>query len=158
MAYQQPPANQYADTQAGYANWLYRVASSLIDGLVVAVIAGVGFILALVVGGGIDSSGGMTAAGSIIYYVFLLAAIVVALWNQVFRQGRTGQSLGKSAVGTRLVSLQSGQPIGAGMAFVRGICHIVDSIPCYLGYLWPIWDSKRQTFADKIVSTVVVRG
>ncbi|MDQ1539752.1 MAG: hypothetical protein QOH29_478, partial [Actinomycetota bacterium] len=26
----------------------------------------------------------------------------------------------------------------------------------YLGYLWPLWDSKRQTFADKILKTVVV--
>jgi len=33
----------------------------------------------------------------------------------------------------------------------------LDGLPCYLGYLWPLWDSKRQTFADKIVGTVVVR-
>jgi hypothetical protein len=26
----------------------------------------------------------------------------------------------------------------------------------YLGYLWPLWDAKRQTFADKICSTVVL--
>jgi uncharacterized RDD family membrane protein YckC len=25
-----------------------------------------------------------------------------------------------------------------------------------LGYLWPLWDDKRQTFADKICSTVVL--
>jgi len=24
------------------------------------------------------------------------------------------------------------------------------------GWLFPIWDAKRQTFADKIISTVVV--
>ena len=34
--------------------------------------------------------------------------------------------------------------------------HVLDSLPCYLGYLWPLWDAKRQTFADKIMSTVVV--
>jgi uncharacterized RDD family membrane protein YckC len=27
---------------------------------------------------------------------------------------------------------------------------------CYVGYLWPLWDDKRQTFADKILGTVVV--
>jgi hypothetical protein len=26
----------------------------------------------------------------------------------------------------------------------------------YLGYLWPLWDAKRQTFADEICSTVVL--
>jgi uncharacterized RDD family membrane protein YckC len=43
------------------------------------------------------------------------------------------------------------------MTFVRGLAHIVDSIPCDLGYLWPLWDSKRQTFADKICGTIVVQ-
>jgi len=30
------------------------------------------------------------------------------------------------------------------------------SLLCYLGWFWPIWDRKRQTFADKIMRTVVV--
>jgi uncharacterized RDD family membrane protein YckC len=42
------------------------------------------------------------------------------------------------------------------MAFVRDIAHIVDSVICFVGYLFPLWDSKRQTLADKIVGTVVV--
>ena len=56
----------------------------------------------------------------------------------------------------RLVSEETGQPIGMLMAFVRDICHIVDSIICYIGYLFPLWDAKRQTIADKIVKTVVI--
>jgi hypothetical protein len=32
----------------------------------------------------------------------------------------------------------------------------VDSIICYVGYLFPLWDQQRQTLADKIMSTVVV--
>ena len=40
--------------------------------------------------------------------------------------------------------------------FVRQLAHIVDSLVCYLGWLWPLWDSKNQTFADKIMSTVVI--
>ena len=27
---------------------------------------------------------------------------------------------------------------------------------CYFGWLFPLWDAKRQTFADKIIGTVVV--
>ncbi|MGI3784562.1 MAG: hypothetical protein ACRYG2_27695 [Janthinobacterium lividum] len=26
-----------------------------------------------------------------------------------------------------------------------------------MGYLWPLWDEERQTLADKIAQTVVVR-
>jgi hypothetical protein len=43
-----------------------------------------------------------------------------------------------------------------GMAFVRDLCHIVDSLICYIGYLFPLWDAQRQTLADKIMSTVVI--
>ncbi len=42
------------------------------------------------------------------------------------------------------------------MAFGRDICHILDSLACYIGWLFPLWDAKRQTFADKIISTVVI--
>ncbi len=42
------------------------------------------------------------------------------------------------------------------MSFVRAILHILDALPCLIGYLWPLWDSKRQTFADKIMGTVVI--
>jgi uncharacterized RDD family membrane protein YckC len=53
-----------------------------------------------------------------------------------------------------VVSEQTGQPIGFGLSVVRQIAHIVDSIICYIGFLWPLWDPKRQTLADKIMRTV----
>ncbi len=34
--------------------------------------------------------------------------------------------------------------------------HFVDFITCFIGYLFPLWDDKRQTLADKIMRTVVV--
>ena len=34
--------------------------------------------------------------------------------------------------------------------------HGVDAIICYVGFLFPLWDAKRQTIADKIMSTVCV--
>jgi uncharacterized RDD family membrane protein YckC len=27
----------------------------------------------------------------------------------------------------------------------------------YLGYLWMLWDDKKQTWQDKVVTSVVVR-
>ena len=51
---------------------------------------------------------------------------------------------------------ETGQPIGTLNAFLRDICHIIDGIICYIGYLFPLWDPKRQTIADKIMKTVVV--
>ena len=42
------------------------------------------------------------------------------------------------------------------MSFVRQLAHVLDGLPCYLGYLWPLWDAKRQTFADKVIGTYVI--
>jgi hypothetical protein len=46
--------------------------------------------------------------------------------------------------------------MGGGMCFFRQLAHYVDSLACYLGWLWPLWDARHQTLADKIMGTVVV--
>ena len=82
------------------------------------------------------------------------------VWNICIRQGRTGATIGKSVLAIRLVNADQ-QPIGPGWAFLRNILHIVDQLPCAclpLGYLWPIWDDKKQTFSDKIMSTYVIHA
>jgi uncharacterized RDD family membrane protein YckC len=53
-----------------------------------------------------------------------------------------------------VVSEQTGQPIGFGLSVLRQIAHAIDAVICYVGYLFPLWDAKRQTIADKILSTV----
>ncbi len=54
-----------------------------------------------------------------------------------------------------LIGEPTGQPIGPLNAFLRDLVHILDGI-AYIGYLWPLWDEKRQTFADKLMKTVVI--
>jgi len=69
----------------------------------------------------------------------------------------TGQSWGEQVARTRLIDEWTGRPLGAGTAFLRLLAHLFDSAACYLGWLFPIWDRpKRQTFADKIMHTIVV--
>jgi hypothetical protein len=93
------------------------------------------------------------------FLVMMLLSLVgsgFSIWNRTFRQGRTGQSIGKQLLGIRLLSEQTMAPMGAGMSFVRDLAHTADGFAAYVGYLWPLWDAKRQTFADKICRTVVV--
>jgi len=78
------------------------------------------------------------------------------IWNYGYRQGTTGSSLGKSVMKVKVVSEVTGQPIGFGMSFVRQLAHIIDAIICFIGFLFPLWDAKRQTLADKIMTTVVL--
>lgn len=138
-------------------NWIQRVAGYIIDDLVPlpgAVIAAI----ALTAGSGVDPQTGTTtysAAAWAFAGIGWLLALVLGAWNRWFRAGRTGQSVGKQVLGLKLVSERTGQPIGAGMAFVRDLAHIIDSIICYIGWLFPLWDAKRQTIADKLVGTLV---
>jgi uncharacterized RDD family membrane protein YckC len=85
-----------------------------------------------------------------------ILSMVVWVWNRVVQQGRTGQSIGKAAMKIVLVSASTGKPIGAGSAFIREVAHIADGI-FYVGYLWPLWDRRKQTWADKLVGTVVAK-
>ncbi|WP_316777079.1 RDD family protein [Streptomyces sasae] len=125
-----------------YANWGQRFLGTLVDGLVFLV----PYIL-VIVG---KNTPALMAIGAI-------ALIGLAIW-QLIMEGRTGQTVGKKALGIRLVKEATGQPIGVGMAFVRRIAHFLDSLACYLGWLWPAWDAKRQTFADKVCGTIVIRS
>ncbi len=77
-------------------------------------------------------------------------------WNFCYRQGKTGQSIGKSALKFKVISEKTWQPIGFWLSLVRQIAHYIDQLICYIGYLFPLWDDKRQTIADKLMSTVCV--
>jgi len=91
--------------------------------------------------------------------IVALTALLFSLWNQVLRQGRTGQTLGKKVSGIRVVGRQDGQPIGSGRALGRWLfASFISGNICYLGYLWALWDPQKQTWHDKIVDTIVIRA
>ena len=167
------PGGQYGYAQPArppYAHWGKRVGSSLID-----LLATVPFFVLMVIvaiathsshdvtlGTNADGtpatvnvSDGLSGTGFALIGLLYLAMLAFVLWNVVLRQGRTGYSLGKSVLGIKLVKESTGDVAGAGLTFGRQLCHVLDSF-FYLGFLWPLWDDKRQTFADKICSTVVV--
>jgi uncharacterized RDD family membrane protein YckC len=102
-------------------------------------------------------TGGVPGSAVIALLIGGLYGLVVGLWN-LYRQGRTGQSVGKGVLHIRVIRENDGQVTGFGGAFVRALAHILDSLPVYLGYFAPLWDAKNQTFADKVCHTVVVRA
>jgi uncharacterized RDD family membrane protein YckC len=83
----------------------------------------------------------------------LPAAGVYFLWNLCYREGKSGRSIGKSVMKYRVVREHTWQPIGFWLSLVRQLAHHIDLVS-HVGYLMPLWDDKRQTIADKIVSTV----
>ncbi len=104
-----------------------------------------------------DADGTLLTIGVVLMVLGVLFAIGVNLWNRVFRMGRTGQSLGKKAIGLMLLDARTGRPIGAGMCFLREVVSSLVNQVFYLSYLWMLWDEDKQTVADKAVHSSVVK-
>ncbi|HUR15188.1 MAG TPA: RDD family protein [Mycobacteriales bacterium] len=137
---QVPPPPAYGAPMPQLAGWGSRVQSALVDWFLPFVVADVVYYASKGLG-----------------IVLFLAAFAWVFYNR-YLEGTTGQSYGKKLAGTRLVREQDGQLVGAGLAIGRMFVHIIDGLPCYLGYLWPLWDAKKQTFADKILNTLVIKA
>ena len=97
-----------------------------------------------------------STVGVLLQWLASLVGLAYLLWNYGYRQGTTGSSLGKSVMKVKVVSEITGQPLGFGMSVVRQLAHFVDAVICFIGFLFPLWDAKRQTLADKIMTTVVL--
>ncbi|MDQ4011496.1 MAG: RDD family protein [Actinomycetota bacterium] len=123
-----------------------RAISSLIDYVIPVITLNVLFAIGVATGT-VALSPMLTVVG----YLGLFAFIG---WNSCYLQGTTGQSVGRRGARTKLVEIKTGLPIGFGRAVLRQFCH---NLEFFIGYLWPLWDHKRQTFADKIAGTVVIR-
>jgi uncharacterized RDD family membrane protein YckC len=142
------------------------VLAALIDLIPVAVLQGVG--IGLLLGDretecltnmsqydiGEFCATGASTLGQATVIVTGLLSIAYIVWNHGYRQGRTGSSIGKGIMKFKVVSEKTRQPIGFVKSIVRQLAHLIDSAVCYLGYLFPLWDAKRQTIADKIMSTI----
>ena len=121
---------------------------------------------AFILDNGVAIAAGWIAGGDINHTIDVVlgliafAGVVWAIINAV-RAGRDGQSYGKRVMGIRLARLADGQPIGAGLGFLRlflnWILWVACVIPGALNLLWPLWDSKNQTWSDKIAKSVVVK-
>jgi uncharacterized RDD family membrane protein YckC len=161
--YGQPPApgaaGGYVPDQPGYymgrtlANWPQRVGAYLIDNLIASIPA----FLAIILFSGTQPGETPSAGAGLVAFLLYLVSLGLWIYNRAILMGRTGQSWGKQVLNLRLVRMADGQPMGGGMAFVRDLVHILDGLLCYLGFLWPLWDARRQTlFGDKIMNTVVL--
>ncbi|MCD9622994.1 RDD family protein [Rhabdothermincola sp. EGI L10124] len=132
------------------ADWGTRAIAYLIDVGFAVVLWIIGFILVAIVAAISETLGAIV--GVLLYIVLSFIFLYYG-----FLVGAKGRSPGMAIIGLRCVGEETGQVIGGGMGVVRTIAHIVDSIICYVGWFFPLWDPKRQTLADKIMKTVVVK-
>jgi uncharacterized RDD family membrane protein YckC len=132
-------APQFSPVGFELAGWWSRLGAIILDGLILII---PGFVLTAVFG---DAAG-------------YLLQILLGLAYSVYFIGTSGQTLGKKATGVKVIRDGSPAPIGYGLATGRCFAAILSGLLCLLGYFWPLWDSKNQTFHDKICSTVVIKA
>jgi len=150
--------------QESYTPWITRVAAWFIDSIPAIIVVGIAQGIAILTGdndcvnygGGVACTSSYSIIGLLVAFLGSVVALAYIVWNYGYRQGTTGSSIGKSVMKFKVVSEKTWQPIGFGLSVVRQLAHVVDAIICYIGYLFPLWDAKRQTLADKIMTTVCV--
>jgi uncharacterized RDD family membrane protein YckC len=139
------------------ASWGRRLAALALDGLVLG-----GTIFAAVTLGGISPTelNDLLVDGDT---VVLLALFVLpeAIYNTVMI-GSRNQTIGKMAVGIKVVDAEDRAPIGYARAFRRWLSTAalwaLFTVPGVVDHLWPLRDGRNQTFHDKFARSVVVRA
>jgi uncharacterized RDD family membrane protein YckC len=120
------------------AGFWQRFAAALIDGVLLGI---VGFVLREIVG---------EAGGSALN-------LLVALGYFGYLEGSpSGQTIGKRALGIRVIDFRTGGPIGFGRGVLRYPARFLSALPLLLGYFWMLWDKEKQTWHDKLIGDVVV--
>ncbi|WP_333889864.1 RDD family protein [Mycolicibacterium gadium] len=88
-------------------------------------------------------------------YVATAACVIVAMAvNRLLLPTITGWSLGRAVFGIA-VRTQDGAAPGVLRLVGRDLVHLLDTAALFVGWLWPLWDGRRRTFADLLLRTEV---
>jgi len=137
------------------AGWGRRASALLVDWLLlIAVIVAIAVWTLTTTDPVTDEPGDVQAV------VLFLALLFLPSTYQWLMVGTWGQTLGKMALGARVVRGEDAGRVGyarscgrVASAWVLGVF----VFPLLLAYLWPLWDKRNQTLYDKMVNTIVVR-
>jgi uncharacterized RDD family membrane protein YckC len=148
----------YQEPGAGLAGRFARLVAGIIDLLVLAVVS---FIISLPFGEVIrtDSDNNVGVSGSGILGT-LIEVVISITYYAVLHANWNGQTLGKKALGLRLVRADDLGPVSMGSALARSAIYNLAPFLCCVGGLvnvgWILFDDRRQALHDKAVRTVVV--
>ena len=92
-----------------------------------------------------------------LWWVFTGAAALTVLLmavNRLLLPTITGWSLGRGLFGIA-VRKRDGSSVGVWRLLLRDIAHLLDTAALFIGWLWPLWDRRRRTFADLLLRAEV---
>jgi uncharacterized RDD family membrane protein YckC len=181
----QPYGYPLAGKDPALAEWWRRLLARVIDGLILAVLFSPLWIppwhtyfnqLAVITsrypaGTQLDTipaaKNAIAAAdghlGSTLLVVSLLFYLVAFAYDWI-QHALWGQTIGKRALGTKVVKDDGSPSVGAGAAAGRGAIYALTPLVPFVGWLfdlvnelWLTWDPRRQCLHDKAAHTVVIK-
>jgi Mce-associated membrane protein len=129
------------------ASWLARAGAFAVDVLLgVAVIATMALLVL-----------SAPQRGWLWWLLTATAAVVFVLMavNRLVLPWLTGWSLGRALFGIA-VQKRDGSTVGLARLVARDLAHLLDTAALFVGWLWPLWDRRRRTFADMLLRTEVL--
>jgi uncharacterized RDD family membrane protein YckC len=143
----------------GLASFGQRVGAFLIDMVIIWGIFIVGIIVMAITTPSTSSFDSSEPEPSGLGVLVMMLSWVFAFVYPIVFEGRPeGQTLGKKALGIRVVRKANGAPLGYGLALGRALARMVEGLTFGIGLLWAAWDPQRQTLHDKMAGTLVVRS
>ena len=135
-----------------YGGFFRRLIAFLIDLLVIHLITYLIYLASTVLMGDLFRD---DAASSISFAYKVLSSCFPALYF-IYFYGSTGQSPGKAFLHLKVLRA-SGESAGYGVAFLRYVGYLISVMVMGIGFIWIIFDGRKQGWHDKIAKTVVVR-
>ena len=139
-----------------YAGFMPRLGASIVDSIIVSIVSGIiTFVLGMVIG---IATGGSDAAVSVAQGLASIIQFAIFAAYYIYFIGSKGQTLGKMLLKIKVVNSETNAVPGYASAFLREVVgKILSSLVLGLGYLWMLWDPKKQTWHDKIAKTIVIK-
>jgi uncharacterized RDD family membrane protein YckC len=130
------------DTELQYAGFWRRLAAALVD-------SGLLLVVFFIVLGPHYINASFWSLEGIVENILSLI-ITVGFWVKLFG------TPGKLLMGCQVVDADSAEPLSLRQAVLRYLGYYVSALPLGLGFLWIVWDPRKQGFHDKIANTVVL--
>jgi len=147
-----PAANAPAAQAMDIASPFPRLVAAIIDGIILG-IAGA-------VIGAVTSTGSPFSGGASNFSLFNAQTVISTLIGWAYNIGLliySGATIGKMAMGIKVVSAKGEALTPTQIVLRETVGKLVSTYALLLGYIWILFDNKRQGWHDKIAGTLVVK-
>ena len=148
-----PPIDEGWDVRqpdGPYAGFGVRFLGSLIDGFLLNI---VNSLLAGVTDGFGKADGELFGMR---WTNYLIGMAIGIAYTTIFLGSPSGQTVGMRVMQIRVIDADTGGRVDYGRCVIRYFVAIVSGVAFLLGYLWMLWDPRRQTWHDRAAGTIVV--